>query len=155
MLCRLTKAGLMKFPVHPESIKALADALLICTYTTKLLAYRVLLAAIRCGPGRSFQGLPSGGSSSFPPHAVVVVLEWPVVGGPFGVVLGVLWGLDSDCSSPVGVIPPILPYTQTSYEGPAVAQRSYLPVCEVSEVCSASSVVVVVHRGAPRGIPPE
>ena len=66
MSCRLTKAGLMKFPVHPESIKALADALPICTHTTKLLAYRALLAAIRCGPGRSFQGLPFGGSPSFP-----------------------------------------------------------------------------------------
>lgn len=66
MSCRLTKAGLMKFPVHPKSIKALADALLICTYTTRLLAYRALLAAIRYGLGRSFQGLPFRGSPSFP-----------------------------------------------------------------------------------------
>lgn len=75
MSYRLTKAGLIKFPVHPESIKALAGALPICTHTTKLLAYRALLAAIRCGPGRSFQGLPSGGSSSFPHRVVAVVLE--------------------------------------------------------------------------------
>ena len=76
MSCRLIKAGLMKFPMHPKSIKALADAVLICTYTTKLLAYRALLAAIRCGPGRSFQGLSSGGSPSFPHRAVAAcVLE--------------------------------------------------------------------------------
>jgi hypothetical protein len=31
MLCLLTNCGLMKFPVHPESIKALADALPIDT----------------------------------------------------------------------------------------------------------------------------
>jgi hypothetical protein len=81
MPCRLAKAGLMKFPVHPESIKALAGALPICTHTTKLLRYRTLLAAIRCGPGRSVQGLSSGGSSSFPHHVVAVVLGLPVVGG--------------------------------------------------------------------------
>jgi hypothetical protein len=54
MSYHLIKAGLMKFPMHPKSIKALADALLIYTYITKLLAYRALLAAIRYGPGRSF-----------------------------------------------------------------------------------------------------
>jgi hypothetical protein len=54
MSYRLTKARLIKFPMHPKSIKALAGALLICTYTTKLFAYRALLAAIRYGLGRSF-----------------------------------------------------------------------------------------------------
>jgi hypothetical protein len=54
MSCRLIKAGLMKFPIHPESIKALVDALPICTYITKLLAYRALLAAIRYSLGQSF-----------------------------------------------------------------------------------------------------
>lgn len=56
----------MKFPVDPESIKALADALPIDTQTLRLSAERALLAAIRCGPGRSVQGLSSGGSPSFP-----------------------------------------------------------------------------------------
>jgi hypothetical protein len=51
---RLTKARLIKFPMYPESIKALAGALLICTYITKLLAYRALLTAIRYSPSRSF-----------------------------------------------------------------------------------------------------
>ena len=53
MLCRLTKARLMKFPMYPKSIKALVDALLIYTYITKLLAYRALLTAIRYSLGRS------------------------------------------------------------------------------------------------------
>ena len=76
-------AGLMKFPVHPESIKALAqENMATFTQTIKLSEYRALFAAILCGPGRSFQGLPSGGSPSFP-HRVVAACgpSQAVVGG--------------------------------------------------------------------------
>jgi hypothetical protein len=54
MLYRLTKARLIKFPMHPKSIKALVGALLTYTYITKLLAYRALLTTIRYSLGRSF-----------------------------------------------------------------------------------------------------
>jgi hypothetical protein len=37
MLCFLVNYGLRKFPVHPESIKARVDTLLICIYIIKLL----------------------------------------------------------------------------------------------------------------------
>jgi hypothetical protein len=61
---------LMKFPMHPESIKALAGVLPIDTQILRLSALRALLTAILCSPGRSVQGLSSGGSPSFPHSAV-------------------------------------------------------------------------------------